>query len=206
LAEHVPGARYLELDSDLHVPVFDPRMADELATAMEEFVTGTVRHTAGRRFAAILFANIVNSTAHQRARGDRAWRDQVASWEGAMHRVVEQFSGRVVKFQGDGLMAVFGSAGEALRAARAALSAMTDLGLQGRAGVHAGEAHEAGGDLFGTCVNIAARVCDSAAADEVLTTAVVEGLVEGSGLNFDERGEADLKGIGKRRLLRLDAG
>jgi class 3 adenylate cyclase len=100
-------------------------------------------------------------------------------------------------------MAVFGSAGDALRAAKAALGASAGLGLTARAGVHAGEAYEVDGDLFGTCVNIAARVCGQAGPGEVLTTAVVEGLVEGSELRFENRGESELKGIGKRRVSAL---
>jgi pimeloyl-ACP methyl ester carboxylesterase len=203
LAEHIANARYVELDTDAHVPMFVDASLGETLTAIEDFVTGTVRHTADRRFAAILFVDIVDSTTEQRARGDRVWRDVVASFEEAARRTVQQFAGRVLKFQGDGLMAAFGNAGEALRAARATVEVARSLGIALRAGLHAGEAYETQGDLFGTCVNIAARVCDRAEGGQVWTTAVVEGLVEGSELRFEDRGEVELKGVGPRRLARL---
>jgi pimeloyl-ACP methyl ester carboxylesterase len=175
LAAHIRDAKYVELDSDMHVVSMDGDCTNEIVAAVEELVTGTVRHAAERRFAAILFADLVDSTAKQAERGDRGWRDQLGAWEQVMGRIVDQFTGRIVKFQGDGVMDVFGSAGDALRAAKAALGASAGLGLTARAGVHAGEAYEVDGDLFGTCVNIAARVCGQAGPGEVLTTAVVEG-------------------------------
>ena len=100
-------------------------------------------------------------------------------------------------------MAAFANATESLRAARTVISATDSLGLRVRTGIHAGETYEDDGDLFGTCVNIAARICEQAAGGETLVTPVVEGLVEGSDLSFEDRGEAELKGIGKRRLMRL---
>jgi pimeloyl-ACP methyl ester carboxylesterase len=203
LAAHIREAKYVELESDVHVVTMDGDCTNEIVAAVEDFVTGTVRHAAERRFAAILFADIVDSTAKQTERGDRGWRDRLGAWEQSMGRVVDQFSGRIVKFQGDGVMAVFGSAGDALRAAKGAIDASAGLGLTVRAGVHAGEAYEVDGDLFGTCINIAARVCGQAKPGEVLTTAVVEGLVEGSDLRFENRGESELKGIGKRRVSAL---
>ena len=77
-----------------------------------------------------------------------------------------------------------------------------DVTLDG-VGVHSGEAYEVEEQLFGTCVNVAARVSAEAGAGEVLTTLVVSGLVEGSGFSFEDAGGADLKGIGTRQLLRL---
>jgi len=87
-AEHIANARYVELDTDAHVPMFVDASLGETLTAIEEFVTGTVRHTADRRFAAILFVDIVDSTAEQRTRGDRAWRDVIASFETSARRTV----------------------------------------------------------------------------------------------------------------------
>jgi pimeloyl-ACP methyl ester carboxylesterase len=203
LAEHIPRARYLELDTPFHVPGSDPAISDQIATAIEEFLTGSIRHTAERRFAAVLFTDIVDSTAQQRERGDRAWRSVLEAHEATTRRLVEQFGGRVVEVEGDGLMAEFPAAGESLRAARALVLAARDQGIRIRSGLHAGEVYEAGGRLFGICISIAARVAAQAGADEVLATELVQGLVEGSGLELTPRGEFELKGIGPRRLVRL---
>jgi class 3 adenylate cyclase len=203
LAEHIPAARYVELDTPFHVPGIDPAISDQMATAIEEFLTGSIRHTAERHFAAVLFTDIVDSTAQQRERGDRAWRDVLEAHEATTRRLVEQFGGRVVDVEGDGLMAEFPAAGASLRAARAIVSAARDQGIRIRAGLHAGELYESGGRLFGICINIAARVAAQAGADDVLTTELVAGLVEGSELEFRPFGEFDLKGVGVRRLVRL---
>jgi pimeloyl-ACP methyl ester carboxylesterase/class 3 adenylate cyclase len=203
LAEHIPGARYVELDTLFHVPGLDPAISDQIPAAIEEFLTGSVRHTAERRFASVLFTDIVDSTAQQRERGDRAWRGVLEAHEATTRRLVEQFGGRVVEVEGDGLMAEFPAAGESLRAARAIANAAREQGVRIRAGLHAGEVYEAGGRLFGICINIAARVAAQAGADEVLTTELVAGLVEGSDLTLTSHGEFDLKGVGVRRLVRL---
>lgn len=205
LAEHILGARYLELDTDFHVPAVDQAISDQIATAIEEFLTGSIRHTAERRFATVLFTDIVASTAQQRERGDRAWRVILEAHEATTRRLVEQFGGRVVDVEGDGVMAEFPAAGESLRAARAIVTAARDQGIRIRAGIHAGEIYEAGGRRFGICIciSIAARVAAQAGADEVFATELVQGLVEGSDLSFTPRGEFDLKGVGLRRLVQL---
>ena len=104
---------------------------------------------------------------------------------------------------GDGVMAAFPAPGQALRAGKALVEEAQALGVEIRAGLHAGEAYEMGEDLSGTCVNIAARVSAVAGPSEILTTEVVRGMVEGGGFAFDDAGEHDLKGIGPRRLVRL---
>ena len=203
MAKHIPGARYLELDSDCHLPSMEEKQVPEMLVAMEEFITGTVHHTAERRIAAILFTDIVGSTDHQRARGDLAWRDELEMHQANTKRVVEQFGGRVVDTQGDGDMSEFSAPGQALRAARALLHSAHEEGIQIRAGVHAGEVYDVEGRLIGICVNHTARVIAKAAPDEILTTGVVQALVEGSDFEFVDRGEFDLKGIGSRRLLSM---
>jgi pimeloyl-ACP methyl ester carboxylesterase len=202
-AEHIPAARYVELESDFHVPYVDENIAARMLTAIEEFLTGTVRHTAERRFATVLFTDIVGSTAQQHDRGDRAWRGLREAHEADARRLAEQFGGRIVEVQGDGVLATFPTAGEAARAARAMVAAARDLGLHIRAGIHAGEVYEVGESLLGICVNVAARVVAQANGDEILATELVQGLVEGSELSFEQQGEVDLKGIGRRRLVRL---
>ncbi len=203
MAEQIPGARYLEIDSDSHLPNLEEEHVPEILTAIEAFLTGTVRHTAERRVATILFTDIVASTQQQHARGDEAWRDLLERHAANTVRLVQQFGGRVVEAPGDGAMAEFPSPGEALRAARALVQSAREEGIQVRAGLHAGEVYDVKGRLIGLCVNCAARTVAEAGADEIFATGVVHGLVEGSGFEFDDRGEFDLKGIGRRRLLCL---
>lgn len=202
-AAHMPSARYVELDTDAHVPYVEDAFADQMAAAVEEFLTGSVVHSAERRFATVLFTDIVDSTARQQRSGDEAWRGILAAHYADSARIVEQFGGRIVEVLGDGVLAAFAAPGEGLRAARGMLAAARSHGIQLRAGLQAGEVYEVGDRLLGICVDTAARVAAEAAPEEVLTTEIVQGLVEGSGFSFSEAGESELKGIGRRRLLRL---
>jgi pimeloyl-ACP methyl ester carboxylesterase len=201
--EQIPGARYVELDSNSHIPFFEDEATDQILTAIEEFLTGGVVHTAARRFATVLFTDIVNSTAEQKRRGDTAWKGLLEAHHAEAQRVVAQFGGRVVEVLGDGVLAEFPVPGEALRATRLLGDAARGQGLRIRAGLHAGEVYEVGERLLGICVNTASRVADQAAEDEIFTTEVVRGLVEGGGFRFEGLGEFELKGIGARRLVRL---
>jgi len=202
-ADHIPNTQYVELDSPFHVPYMDEAIGSQMLTAIEEFLTGSVQHTAERRFAAVLFTDIVDSTAQQQERGDRAWRSVLESHEADARRLAEQFGGSVVEVEGDGVLAAFPTAGEGIRAARAMVQAARDLGVQIRAGLHAGEVYEVGERLLGICVNVAARVVSQAGANEILTTELVQGLLEGSGFEFSDAGVFDLKGIGSRHLVRV---
>ncbi len=204
LAEHIPNARYTEIESNSHVPyALDEAIADQMVAAIEEVLTGTVIHSAARRFATLLFTDIVESTARQQRSGDDAWKSLLAAHHGDAARIVEQFGGRVVEVLGDGVLAEFSAPGEGLRAARTLVGAAHGHGIQIRAGIQAGEVYEMGDRLLGLCLNAAARVVAEAGPDEVLTTELVQGLVEGGGFNFEDAGEFDLKGIGRRRLVRL---
>jgi len=202
-AEHIPGARYVELDSNSHVPTLEDASSERIVTAVEEFLTGAVEHSASRRFATVLFTDIVDSTAEQKRRGDAAWKSILALHHGESERLVSQFGGRVVEVLGDGVLAEFPAPGEALRATQALVGVARGQGLRIRAGLHAGEVYQVGERLLGICVNAAARVADRAGAGEVMATEIVRGLVEGGDFRFEDAGEFDLKGIGARRLVRL---
>jgi pimeloyl-ACP methyl ester carboxylesterase len=201
LASRIPNARYLELDSDAHVFFVDTAATAILLTALEEFLTGAVVHTADRVMTTVLFTDIVDSTAAQQRVGDEAWRTLRKSFEANTRRLVEQFAGRVVQFTGDGVMAAFPAASQALRAARALSDDARGLGVEIRAGVHAGEAYMVEDQLFGTCVTVAARVAAAAGAGALLTTETVQDLVAGSGFSFHDAGHVELKGLGRRHLL-----
>jgi pimeloyl-ACP methyl ester carboxylesterase len=201
LAEHIEGARLLELDSDHHMILLDPKGSSVVLAAIEEFVTGSVRHSAERRVASVLFTDIVDSTERQRAMGDDAWRALRSVFEANTRRLVEQFGGQVVQFTGDGVMAAFATPSQALRGAKALVADARGLGVAIRAGVHTGEVHEVEDQLFGACVSVAARVAGRAGADELLATETVQDLVAGSGFEFRDAGLHELKGLGRRRLV-----
>ncbi len=139
----------------------------------------------------------------KRNKGDRTWAEKISEFEVNSTTIVEQCRGKVIRFTGDGVKAAFEVPGDGLRAARMLVQDASESGHPIRAGLHTGEVQWTDEDLHGMAVNIASRVADQADAGEVLTTTVTQGIVEGGDYTFTERGEADLKGIGVRKLVRL---
>ena len=196
LAEHIPGARMLELPGDFHVGGH-PGANDDLLEEVQEFLTGA-RATApevDRILATILFTDIVGSTQQAAALGDRRWRDVLDAHDAAVRRELVRFRGRELKTTGDGFFAAFDGPARAIRCGQAIAAAARGLGLEVRAGLHTGECELRGGDLAGLAVHIGARVATLAGPGEVLVTSTVRDLVVGSGIEFDERGEQALRGV-----------
>ena len=110
-------------------------------------------------------------------------------------RQIERFSGKAIKGTGDGYLATFDGPGRAIRCAVALTGEIRGLGLEIRAGIHAGEIELRGDDIGGIGVHIASRVADQASASHVLVSRTVKDLVAGSGFNFIDRGERELKGV-----------
>lgn len=164
--------------------------------------------TSGRRsLFSILFTDIADSTALAVAHGPAHWRDVVSRHNELSERVVDRHTGRLVKTTGDGIIALFDSAERAVRAGAELGEAMHGLDLRIRAGVHTGEVELAQSDVRGVAVHTAARVMALADPDEVWVSATVRELVDGTGLEFEDEGEHELKGIpGARRLYRLANG
>jgi pimeloyl-ACP methyl ester carboxylesterase len=206
-AEHIPGARYLELASSCHMPMFDPEAFPHLQEGIEQFITSLppsqFEESSARVISTVLFTDIVGSTEQQRDLGDRAWTEKISAFEANSTAIVEQCRGKVIRFTGDGIKAAFEVPGDGLRAARLLVQDASELGHPIRAGLHTGEVQWSDEDLHGMAVNIASRVADQADAGEVLTTTVTQGIVEGGDYAFSDWGEADLKGIGTRKLVRL---
>lgn len=207
LAEHIPGARYLELNSNYHMPMFDPDALQVMQEGIEQFITSLppsqLEYSSARLISTVLFTDIVGSTELQRGLGDRAWTEKIGVFEANTTRIVEQCRGKVIRFTGDGVKAAFDVPGDGLRAARLLVKDADALGHPIRAGIHTGEVQWSDGDLHGMAVNIASRVADQADAGEILTSTVTQGIVEGGDYAFSDWGEVDLKGIGTRRLVRL---
>ena len=207
LAKHIPGASYLELDSNCHVPMFDSNVLSQLQEGIGKFIEGLPPRqsveTSARVVSTVLFTDIVDSTGQQRSLGDRVWTEKISAFEAGSTKTVEQCRGKVIRFTGDGMKAAFDVPGDCLRAARLLVQEAYELGHPIRAGLHTGEVQWSGGDMHGMAVNIASRVADQADAGEVLTTNVTQGIVEGGDYTFTDWGEIDLKGIGTRKLVRL---
>jgi pimeloyl-ACP methyl ester carboxylesterase len=201
IAEHVPDARYVELPGDNHMPLIGEK--DDLLDEIEEFVTGTrpIREP-DRVLATVLFTDICSSTERAAEMGDARWRNVLAEHDRLVRREVERRRGRLVKSMGDGALATFDGPARAIEGAAAIRDAIAELGLQIRAGLHTGECELIGDDVGGIAVHIGARVAATAGPGEIRVSRTVADLVAGSGLEFEDRGEHELKGVpGCWRLL-----
>jgi class 3 adenylate cyclase/pimeloyl-ACP methyl ester carboxylesterase len=199
IAAHIPGARFVELPGDTHVPFWRP---DDVVDEIEEFLTGVRPAPLSERvLASVLFTDLVGSTERVRLLGDRAWGELLDQHHRVVRRELAEFGGEEVNTAGDGFLALFDGPARAIRCALAIRDALADLGLEVRAGVHTGEIERPrGGSPRGIAVHVGARIAAAAGAGDVLVSATTRDLVAGSGLEFTDRGEQTLKGIGARRL------
>ncbi len=197
LAEHIPGARYVELPGTDHlIQALDEDVLDLLLDEIEEFITGShQRPEPERALATLMFTDVVQSTEQAARLGDRRWRELLASFYEAVRRELSAFRGHEVNTTGDGLLATFDGPARAIRCACSIRDRLGLLGLQVRTGLHTGECELIGDDVGGIAVHIAARVAAAAAPDEVVTSSTVKDLVAGSGLSFADRGLHQLKGV-----------
>jgi class 3 adenylate cyclase len=194
LAEHIPGARYVELPGTDHL--FFAGDSDAVLDEIEEFMTGQRSHAeTDRVLTTVLFTDIVGSTTHAAELGDRGWRDLLDRHDELAVRQIERFRGQAVKRTGDGFLARFDGPARAVRCAQAIRDGAHPLGLAVRAGVHTGECEVRGDDLAGIAVHIGARLAETGAPGEVLVSQTVKDLVAGSGLEFEERGIHKLRGV-----------
>jgi class 3 adenylate cyclase len=200
IASKVPGARYVELEGDENM--FSLGDWEALIGEIEEFLTGT-RHERepDRMLATVLFTDICGSTSRAAELGDRGWRFLLERHDALFRQALDRHRGREVKRTGDGFLATFDGPARAIRCAASVAEAMGSLGLQIRAGLHTGELEVMDGDLGGLAVHIASRVMGAAAPNEVLVSGTVKDLVVGSGIDFEDRGERELRGVpGEWRL------
>jgi len=206
LAEHIQGARYVELPGEDHWwwcgEAAEPALA-EIAAFL-----GAVPEVAetDRVLATLVFCDVVGSTELVKRVGDRRWHEVLDRLDDLVARQVERFRGRVVKATGDGHLAVFDGAGRAIRCAQVIVDGAKALGLSLRAGVHTGEVELRGDDVAGIAVHLAQRVQSVAEAGEVFASRTVVDLVAGSGIEFADRGEHELKGVsGKWQLYAVES-
>jgi class 3 adenylate cyclase len=194
LAEHIHGARLLELEGEDHA--YNVGDVDSILDAIVEFVTGERSAPPSTRvLATVLFTDIVGSTEAATHFGDQRWRELLDQHDRAGRRQLGRFGGKLVKSTGDGVMATFDGPTKAVLCAAAIRDAVKVLGLDVRAGIHAGEVEVRDSDIGGIAVHIAARIAALAGPGEVVVSRTITDLVAGSGIEFDDLGPRDLKGV-----------
>ncbi len=194
LAQHIPGAKFVELSGDDHLWWVGD--SESIVNEIQEFLTGE-RHAIepDRVLVTVLFTDIVDSTKRATEMGDRRWRGLIESHNKLMHTEINRFRGRAVKSTGDGFLATFDGPARAIHCAFAASEEMRRMGIEIRSGLHTGEVELIGDDVGGIAVHTAARVLAKAKASEVWTSRTVKDLVAGSKFRFSERGTYNFKGV-----------
>jgi class 3 adenylate cyclase len=198
MADQIHGARFLAFPGDEHLFVMGNQ--DDLLDEIERFVA-TVRDDEAdldRVLATVMFTDMVGSTEKAAELGDKGWRDLVERHHGVVRAMLGRFRGTEVDTAGDGFFATFDGPARGVRCAKAISEAVPDLGIEVRAGVHTGEVETIAGKVGGIAVNVGARIASIAAPSEVLVSHTVQGLVSGSGLQFEDAGEHELKGVPDR--------
>jgi class 3 adenylate cyclase len=204
LAEHIAGARYLELPgADKFIWAGD---TETILAEIQNFVTGVrPSPTTKRVLATVLFTDIVDSTRLAAEMGDGRWRELLAEHFQIARRQLGRFGGREIKTVGDGMLATFDGPARAVRAAAAIREEVRALGLGLRAGLHTGEIELEGDDVAGLAVHIGARISGMANEGEILVSSTVRDLVVGSRLEFEDRGSHELKGVpGEWRIFAVN--
>jgi len=205
LAALIPNARFVPLEGDIHVPWLGD--ADSVVGAIDEFLgegeepTAKTEAAVAGAFRTVLFTDVEGSTALTQRLGDARARDVLRSHERMVREALRAHGGSEVKALGDGFMASFSSATRALDCAIATQRAFAEHNesagepIRVRIGLNAGEPIAEQEDLFGTAVNLAARIAAQAAGGEILVANVVRELAAGKGILFADRGEAALRGF-----------
>jgi class 3 adenylate cyclase len=194
IAKQVPDARYVELPGDDHLVWTGD--TDTLLDEVEEFLTGVRRGPEpDRLLATVLFTDIVGSTERVAKLGDGPWRELLEEHHRLVRAELERFRGREIDTAGDGFLATFDGPARAIHCACAIRDSVRSLGIEIRAGLHTGECELVGEKVAGIAVHTAARVNGLAQPSEVLVSSTVKDLVAGSGIEFVDRGEHDLKGV-----------
>ncbi len=206
IAQRIPHARYVEVEGVDQVPLVGD--TEVLLGEMESFV-GSIKDTfqPDRVLATVLFTDIVNSTVQAADLGDARWRELLEAHRAVVRGLLARYQGREIDTAGDGFFATFEGPARAVECALAAVEGVRDLGIELRAGLHTGECEIRDGEVSGIAVHIGARIAAEAGPGEVLVSSTVKDLVAGAGIEFRERGVAELKGVpGEWRLFEVEGG
>jgi class 3 adenylate cyclase len=189
----IPGAHVLRVTGEDYWGIF---LSPEIPEEVERFVSGEAPPTVPDSvLATMLFTDIVGSSAVAAELGDRAWRELLERHHALVRRELTRYRGEEKDTAGDGFFATFDGPARAIRCADAIVDGVQELGLRVRAGVHTGECEVHEGKVAGLAVVIGARVAAQADGGEVLVSQTVKDLVAGAGVDLDERGEHELKGV-----------
>jgi pimeloyl-ACP methyl ester carboxylesterase/class 3 adenylate cyclase len=201
LAEHILGARYVELPGADHLPFVGNQ--NEILDEIELFLTGARPAPAHDRvLTTVLNVEIVDAAESAARLGDRRWREIVDGFAAAARAEVERFRGRVASLGEGSCLATFDGPARGIRCASTLLADIEGLGVAARAGLHSGECEMAGDNVGGIAVHIASRVMNEANSNEILVSSTVRDLVAGSGIAFEDRGPHPVRGIAREwRLL-----
>jgi class 3 adenylate cyclase len=204
-ARLIPGARVAEVPGEDDLPYIGD--TDGLLDVVQEFLTGAQgTPDLDRCLATVLFTDIVGSTQRAERLGDRQWGYLLDEHHARIRRLLDRFRGTEVDTAGDGFFATFDGPARAIRCACAMRDAVREIGIEIRAGLHAGEIERRDRAATGLAVHIGARVAALAQASEVLVTSTVQMLVLGSGITFADRGLHQLKGVPDEwRLFAVEA-
>jgi class 3 adenylate cyclase/pimeloyl-ACP methyl ester carboxylesterase len=204
VADHIPGAKYVELPGRNLYHFVEPGWRESFQE-IAEFLTGQQAEVADDRvLATVLFTDIVDSTRRAAEMGDRDWHALLDAHDAVVRSQLSRFRGREVNTSGDGFLAMFDGPQRAIRCAMAIRDAVQALGIQVRAGLHTGECELRGDDIGGIAVHIGARVSALAGPNDVLVSSTLRDLVIGSGLEFEDHGAHELKGVpGEWRLFEV---
>jgi class 3 adenylate cyclase len=202
VADHISGAKYVELPGRNIYHMVEPGWRQSFQE-IAEFLTGEQADVADDRvLATVLFTDIVDSTRRAAEIGDRDWHALLDAHDVIVRAQLGRFRGREVNTSGDGFLAMFDGPQRAIRCAMSIRNAVQALGIQVRAGLHTGECEVRGDDIGGIAVHIGARVSALAGPNDVLVSSTLRDLVIGSGLEFEDRGTHQLKGVpGEWRLF-----
>lgn len=194
IAAHIPGAKFLEINSNDHLPWLEG--ADKTLRHTQEFLTGNLPQKAiNRVLSTIVFTDIVGSTLLAAEQGDRNWNDLEAAHEKITRQELASYNGREINTTGDGFVLAFEGPASAVRCAQAIRDAVAEIGMNIYAGVHSGECEIVDTKYVGMALNIAARILALAPPGEILVSRTVKDLVAGSGLKFEDFGVHQLKNI-----------
>ena len=201
VAERIPGAKYVELPGQDHLPFVGDQ--DAILDEVEEFLTG-VRHLLepDRVLATVLFTRIVDSLEYVERLGMSRWQELVQRLRAHIGKKIEWFRGREIDMVGNRPLAIFDGPARAVQCACAIIEYSSRLGVEMRAGLHTGECDMVDGRVGGVAAEIGVEIAKRASAGEVLVSNTVKDLVAGSGIGFEEKGMHNLAGIlGEWRLF-----
>jgi pimeloyl-ACP methyl ester carboxylesterase/class 3 adenylate cyclase len=193
IADHIPGATFVELPGADHWPWIGH---EEAVEEIQEFLTGMRDSVEPERaLVTVMFIDIVDSTKRAAQLGDRRWADLLERFYAVVRRELDRSRGREIDTAGDGFFMTFDGPARAIRCATTLEGAIGRLGLRIRTGIHTGECERVGDKVGGLGVVIGARVAALAGAGEILVSRTVRDLVVGSDLIFEDAGERELKGV-----------